>query len=415
MSVKLKYGAENFLPEGEIEYFDVELSELPEGVDVDVMYNSFSVASDGRLYMGTCRTLGSGHILRYDPACGKVEDVANLDEAIGDFRNGHDRQGKIHGGFFEHGDGYLYGATHMDIATPVYGNYYDEHRYAGGHWFRLDQRTGRLEDLGISRPGEGILTYTMDRVRGVLYGVTWPSGYLYSFDIKTCVSRNLGRTGIHLSRFIHSMSDGTVFCSMKDGFIGRYRPGYDCIESTSCRIPLRIGERDWSWRRGVMQCAAEQEPNKSFVAFAGNPALVSLDSDGGCYMRSFPLFKEGIYSCFELAVSDDKCVYYSHCEWGGSPSLSGRLFRFDPSSGENEIVGYMRCGGLCDFRHISGGAMSPDKRTLYYHALVPKDMENRFDLTHAKLAEENDLFARGLVDEIWMRKYFKPVLVICKI
>ena len=378
------------------------------------MYNSFSVASDGKLYMGTCCTYGSAHILRYDPEEDKISDLVNVDEAIGDHRRGFDQQGKIHGRFFEC-DGMLYGATHMDIATPVYGNFYDEGRYAGGHWFRLDPKTNKVEDLGVQRPGEGILTYTMDVGRGVLYGVTWPSGYLYSFDVRSGRSRNLGRTGIHLSRFILAMSDGTVFCSMKDGFIGRYRFGDDCVESLPCRIPLSLSDIDWVWRKGVLQCGVEWEENRSFVAFAGNPVRVSWDADGNCAQEDFPLFKNGVYSTFELAISADRKILYTHCEWSEPPCFGGRLFQFDPANGRNELLGYMRCGDLRDLRHLGGGAISNDKRALYYHALVPKDMADRADLTYAKLVEEGDRFAKGLSDTTWIKKYFKPALVICKL
>ena len=414
MSRLLPYGSENYLPREEIEYLDVEIRDMPPGIDVDVMYNSFSVAGDGKLYMGTCCTFGSSHILCYDPETDRISDIADMDDAIGDHRRGFDRQGKIHGRLFEW-EGLLYGATHMDIATPVYGNYYDPKRYAGGHWFRMDPKTHKIEDLGIQRQGEGILTYTMDTGRGILYGVTWPSGYLYSFDVRSGLSRNLGRTSIHLSRFILSMSDGTVFYNMKDGMLGRYRFGDDCIESLPCGIPLCLSDIDWVWRKGVLQCAVEWDKDRSFIGFAGNPVLVSWDDDGICSTKQFPLFKSGIYSTFELAVSSDRKIFYSHCDWSEPYSFTGRLFRFDPADGRNEILGYMRCGDLHDIRHIAGGAISNDRRSLYYHALVPKDMTDRFDLTYEKLNAEGALFAKGLVDSIWLKKYFKPVLVICKV
>ncbi|MBU0715437.1 MAG: hypothetical protein KJ964_08785 [Verrucomicrobia bacterium] len=415
MAIKLPYGFDTYRPRAESEYLDVKICEMPAGVEVDFMYNSLAVASDDRLYLGTCRTDGSAHILRYDPRRSQIEDVADMDEAIGDHRRGHDRHGKIHGRFFEGRDGWIYGGTHMDIALPFYGNFYDPHHYAGGHWFRLDPASGRIEDLGIPRPGEGLLTYTMDVENGILYGVTWPSGYLYSYEVASGQSRNLGRTAVHLGRFILCLSDGTVFYGLKDGFIGRYRRGETCIKSLPQRIPLCLSPIDWLWRKGALQCAIEWEKNRSFVAFAGNPYLMTVRENGALDVKEYPCFKNGIYSTFELAISYDRKVYYSNTHWGEPPLHAGRLYRLDPESGENELVGQFRCGKLTDFRHISGGAISRDGRTLYYFALVPKELRDRPDLTFERLNIENSQFARGKHTTYWPREYFKPVLVICRL
>ena len=75
----------------------------------------------------------------------------------------------------------------------------------------------------------------------------------------------------------------------------------------------------------------------------------------------------------------------------------------------------MRCGELHDFRHIAGGAISPDGNSLYYSALVPRNMVDRIDLTAESLSYENALYAKGELDDIWLRKHFKPVLVICRL
>lgn len=413
MSTLIPFGSENFFTRDNIEYIDVEIREMPP--DIDVTYNSFNVAGDGRLYMGTCRIFGSAHILCYDPRKDKIEVVANMDEALNDHKRGYDKQGKIHGRLFEGKDGKLYGATHMDIATPVYGNFYSASRYPGGHWIRLDPESWKIEDLGIPKEGEGILTNTMDVENNILYGITWPSGYLYSYDIDSGISRNLGRTSIHLSRFILCMSDGTLFYAMKDGFIGRYRKGEDCIRSLPNKIPLRLSAHDWLWRKGALQCAIEWEKGKSFVAFAGNPIMVSREDDDTYSVKHYPFFKNGIYSCFELVKAKDNKIYYSNHEYGEPFSHSGRLFRFDPESGLNELVGYMRCGELHDFRHIAGGAISPDGNSLYYSALVPRNMVDRIDLTAEIISYENALYAKGELDDIWLRKHFKPVLVICRL
>ncbi|MBU1856957.1 MAG: SMP-30/gluconolactonase/LRE family protein, partial [Verrucomicrobia bacterium] len=172
---------------------------------------------------------------------------------------------------------------------------------------------------------------------------------------------------------------------------------------------------DWLWRKGALQCAIEWEKNRSFVAFAGNPYLMTVRENGALDVKEYPCFKNGIYSTFELAISYDRKVYYSNTHWGEPPLHAGRLYRLDPESGENELVGQFRCGKLTDFRHISGGAISRDGRTLYYFALVPKELRDRPDLTFERLNIENSQFARGKHTTYWPREYFKPVLVICRL
>lgn len=55
--------------------------------------------------------------------------------------------------------------------------------YPGGHFLAYDLATGEFEDLAIAPEGEGILTMTIDRERGHLYGITWPLGYFIHYDI----------------------------------------------------------------------------------------------------------------------------------------------------------------------------------------------------------------------------------------
>lgn len=415
MAMELPFGSENYAQkEEDIEYIDVEIRELPEDIEVDIMYNSFGMGDDDKLYMGTCCTFGSAYILCYDSIKDKIEVVANMDEVINDYRNGYDRQGKIHGPLFLNKNGKIYGTTHQDIGIPYYGNFYDPGQYLGGHWFCFDPNTWQVEDLGLGKEGEGFLTNTLDIQGNILYAVTWPGGYLYSYDINSGVSRNLGRTSIHLSRFMLCMSDGTVYYSMKDGYLGRYQRGEDCIKS----IPYKIQppeETNQLSGNVVLQCAVEWEKRKSFIGFAGNPFLMSKEGNDKYSLEYYHLFKKGIYSCFELVVDRERKIYYSHCEWGEPPLHSARIFRFDPETGVNEMVGYMRCGQLRDIRHICGGAVSKDGSTLYYHALIPKDMRDRNDLTRNRLREEDGLFKLGEMETLWVRKYFKPVLVIYKI
>jgi hypothetical protein len=52
--------------------------------------------------------------------------------------------------------------------------------------------TGAFRDLGTAPIAEGIITLTMDRKRGRLYGLTWPRGLFILHDIDAGRTRSLG-------------------------------------------------------------------------------------------------------------------------------------------------------------------------------------------------------------------------------
>ncbi|MBI4892596.1 MAG: hypothetical protein HY821_18370, partial [Acidobacteria bacterium] len=80
----------------------------------DDNYNAVTAASDGKIYYVIAAhkiDLGA-HMFRYDPASGKVEQLADLTEASGEKGLKTIPQGKSHVNFYEH-QGKLYFATHL--------------------------------------------------------------------------------------------------------------------------------------------------------------------------------------------------------------------------------------------------------------------------------------------------------------
>jgi len=253
-------------------------------------------------------------------------------------------QGKSHVPFVER-DGKLYFATHVGwysiidgmekIGIPPQG----WKPYPGGHFLAYDMATKKFEDLAVAPRGEGILTMAMDTQRGRLYGLTWPSGNFLRYDLAKKELKNLGpisRDGENgkgeryrtLCRsFVVDPHDGSVYYTVGDGEIFRYRYDHDAIEVVTgddmrkdyfgLYDPASPGHMAYNWRQTVWY-----EPEKAIYGVHGN---------------------------------------------------SGYLFRFDPRVPEVQIVDRItskpsqRSGMFDQFSYgYLGFTLGPDGKTLYY-------------------------------------------------
>ncbi|MDB5120037.1 MAG: hypothetical protein JWN56_1255 [Sphingobacteriales bacterium] len=65
-------------------------------------------------------------------------------------------------------------------------------KYEGGRLFSFNPATKSLKDFGIIARGQGINCITVDTVREIIYGVTYPAGHLFSYTIKTKALKDYG-------------------------------------------------------------------------------------------------------------------------------------------------------------------------------------------------------------------------------
>ena len=211
--------------------------------------------SNGKVYIGT--NYHVARLVEFDPRTKTCKVVAAMSSRAlhgggpkldtptlrGDLGDGQfpmnrwvHAQDKIHAQLHEGRDGRVYGATHVKVEQA------DSTRtYPGGHWFAYDPRTGKTEDLGWARRHEGIITCCMDRERNVLYGVTWPTGYL----IECRPGESDYRKRLHLlgtactqldcsPRYFDVVRDGRVY--VPDGATGEVRV-YDPKRRWMHRVP----------------------------------------------------------------------------------------------------------------------------------------------------------------------------------
>lgn len=213
-------------------------------------YNGISSASDGKIYYVLCSTEIdiAGQMYSFDPKSGTIEHLGDLTEICGEKGMKVVAQGKSHVNFVESG-GKLYFSTHLGYYSIINGMEKTGiptagfKPYRGGHLLVYDMHKKSFEDLGIGPHNEGIITMNMDTVRGLIYGLSWPTGYLFRYDVAKRELKDLGPangkgedgTGKDFRVVCRSIvidpDDGSVYFTNAAGDIKYLRPGHDTIET----------------------------------------------------------------------------------------------------------------------------------------------------------------------------------------
>jgi hypothetical protein len=311
-------------------------------------YNSISAASDGKIYYVLSSDIINvgGQVFCYDPLSDEIEMLGDLTEICGETNSGAISQGKSHVRFYE-ADGKLYFSTHVGFYEEIDGmerlpvNPPDGHKlYPGGHIISFDLKTRRFEDLALVPKGEGVVSMTMDTVRGHIYGITWPNGNFFHYDIDTTELKMLGQIsangeagmpGTDFRSLCRSLvvdpGTGAVYVSTSEGEIYYYNPGdnkLSLLENTDLKLDY-FGKYDFT-RPGSMG-----------------------------------------YNWRKIFWHDkDKAAYGVH-------GNSGYLFKFNPRQGGVEIVQRIasapsqKSGMFDQFSYgYLGFQLGPDKDTIYY-------------------------------------------------
>lgn len=213
-------------------------------------YNGISAASDGKIYYVLCSEQmdAGGRLYSFEPGKTLIEYLGDLTEMCCEKEMKTVAQGKSHVNFYE-SQGKLYFATHlgyysikdgMEVPGIPSGGYKP---YRGGHILAYDMKTKQGGSLAIAPGNEGILTTAMDTGRRIIYGLTWPTGYLFRYDVDNATMDNLGPfTGTGESvkgdgyRVIcRSIAidprDGTAYMTNAEGDIKRLKAGSDRVET----------------------------------------------------------------------------------------------------------------------------------------------------------------------------------------
>jgi len=309
-------------------------------------YNGISSASDGKIYYVLCSQLMdvAGQMYCFDPKINKTEHLADLTEICGEKGMKVVAQGKSHVNFVE-ADGKLYFATHLGYYSIIDGQERtgvptgDYKAYRGGHLLAYDMKTKTFENLAIGPHSEGIITMNMDAKRGLIYGLTWPTGYLFRYDVAKKEMKDLG------------------------AFTGKGEAGKDKEFRVVCRS-LAINPED-----GTLYLTNSEGQIKCLKI--GKDAVETIEGDDlkKDYFGTYDIFTSGsmAYNWRQVFFyGPEKKIYGVH-------GNSGYLFRFDPAIQRVELIDRLtsvpsKLSGMGDqFSYgYLGFKLGPDGHTIYY-------------------------------------------------
>ena len=280
----------------------------------------------------------------FDPATSKIRDLGDLTEACGEKGRKAIVQGKSHVGFVESA-GKLYFATHVGYYSIIDGMEkmgvppagYEP--YPGGHLLAYDMKTGKFDNLAIAPHREGILSMNMDTARGRIFGLTWPTGRFFRFDLARASSRISDRSA---SRARTARAPTIArFAARSASTLATARPTSQTVMGRFTVTAEQQTQSRWS---GVTTS------RKTTSAFTIPPlpatwAITGARSSG----------------------------YRRRSKFYGVHGNSGYLFRFDPRAERIEVLDRItslpsqRSGMFDQFSYgYLGFTLGPDGRTLYY-------------------------------------------------
>ncbi|MFA7492096.1 MAG: hypothetical protein WCZ43_01055 [Proteiniphilum sp.] len=313
--------------------------------DAHETYNAISEASDGNIYYVLCSQKHdvASQLHKYNPNTDQTEFIADLSEVVGEKAQNYISQGKSHTEFYEV-DGKLYFATHVGYYEMIDGaqqlpvNAPEGYKlYPGGHFLSYDLKTKEIKDLAMI-PDEGVLSMTMDKQGMHLYGISWPSGYFYHYDIRNNVLTNaglisgLGERGkrgddyrVLCRSLVVDPATGHVYYSTSEGDIFYYDPATRVIkklEDLNLRLdyfgkfdPRDAGSMGYNWRK-----IQWYEPeNKAYGVHGNSGYLFSFDPQNKKIeivdrITSEPSRKSGMFDQFSYGYLGfkikDGIIYY---------------------------------------------------------------------------------------------------------
>jgi hypothetical protein len=312
----------------------------------------------------------AGQMYSLDPKTGSIEHLGDLTEICGEKDLKVVAQGKSHVNFME-SKGKLYFVTHLGYYSIINGMEKTGiptegfNPYRGGHILSFDMKNKTFEDLGIAPHSEGIITMNMDVDRGLIYGLTWPTGYLFRYNVETREMKDLGPlTGkgedgmgtdfrVVCRSIVINPDDGTVYMTNAEGGIKYLKLGQDNIETVEGEDLKKeyfgtyevstSGSMAYNWRQAFWYAPEKKiygvHGNSGYL-FSFDPAISRIDVLER--LTSIPSKLTGMgdqfsygYLGFKLGT-DGRTIYYLT---GGPIYVDGKRVKGADSTAKGEAKG----------------------------------------------------------------------------
>ena len=340
--------------------------------DAHDTYNGLSAAGDGQIYyvLSSERFDIGAQMFVFDPATLLIKHLGDLTDVCGEKGRNTVVQGKSHVNFVEC-DGKLYFATHIGYYSIIDGMEKmgippaGWKPYPGGHLLSYEMKTGRFEDLCIAPQREGVLAMNMDTRRRRIFGLTWPSGIFFRFDVASNELRSFGKVcadgedgrGATYRTICRSIAvnpeDGSAWFTTSEGAIMCYRADNDTLQRIAGEDmkkdyfglydPASPGHMGYNWRQTFWHPA-----EKAIYGVHGNsgylfrlapqiPRLEVLER-----LTSVPSRRSGMFDLFSygylgFAVGPDgRTIHYLT---GGPVYVNGQRIKGKDSTAMGEAKG----------------------------------------------------------------------------
>ena len=197
-------------------------------------------------------------------------------------------------------------------------------------------------DLGVAISGESVRALAINRDANLIYGLTAPNAHFFEYSIESgkvtdfgVVSKEVARgekfeADKITSRMLVVDQQGMVFASGENGWFFRFNPKTRKLEKLDLQVPGVPGRETWARVDAFLL-----DPSGAIYGGTSDGYLFRLDP---AKMTVANLGKPlNQYRINGLVRAPNGQLYGV----GGDQDEMARLFRYDPSSGEYSILGFI--------------------------------------------------------------------------
>jgi hypothetical protein len=196
------------------------------------------VLANGKVYSACGDEVGingNSFLYEYNPATKLMRCVADMQEAVADFKPTDYGFGKVHGKIQQGIDGWLY-------FTSWWGLDPDNPAYVGDRAFRYNPVTEKIEDLGVTIPGFGSPSTQIYRDGMIMYGGFYENNIAHvdfaAYDLTTRQVLFKGdHEGLAYDRELFVDAAGNAYFNNGGGTLRKYDPRTNSVSSFPALMP----------------------------------------------------------------------------------------------------------------------------------------------------------------------------------